>query len=546
MNLRPISCLLVTASLALVGAPQLAQCQDATVTAQLGQVSLVERDGKILFQQAKGLADFKRGTKVTAATKFRIGSVSKEFTAAAILRLSEQGKLQLTDSLEKYVPGYPNGRTITLRQLLTHTSGLANYTSAPNFSADVVRPVTEADLVAKTKTAPALFKPGAGFAYCNTGYFLLSVIVERVSQKTFGDYLRDEFFTPLNLRDTGVYRNASPPADVARGAALTGGQLEVAPDWDMSWAQGCGSLYSTAGDLAKWSAALFGGQVLRPDSLRAATMPEPLPAVLPAGTDDWQYGYGLVNTTLGGLRMASHSGGLAGFSCELIQFPDQNTTVVVLGNTFPTTPEAGTFQAAKDLANTYLAADMKRVPALTAMKMDPAKLAEYDGRYAWPGSEFVVGEENGHLMGQLQGQAPAELFASAPDAFFWKVTDAHIQFLRDSNGKIASAQVFDKGNSFRIRPLPGDKDFKVPASQLAAYLGRYNYGGAVLTVTRENDQLFAQLTNQPKFPIYPIAKDTFEWRVIYARVKFVRNRKKVVIGAIHEQNGTTFQAVKLK
>ena len=232
-----------------------------TETQSPGMAVLVSRDGRIIYQGGFGWADLEKKTPVSAETKFRIGSVSKHFTAAAILRLAEEGKLAVTDPLEKFFPGFPKG--VTLHQLLTHTSGIRSYTDKPDFMGKVNRPVTPADLIASFQNDPPDFAPGEGFHYNNSAYFLLGEIVAKVSGKSFADYLQDTFFGPLGMKDSGIYQNSAPPAGMAAGYSMTEGKAAPALDWDMSWAGGAGAIYSTVGDLFLWNEALFGGKVLK-------------------------------------------------------------------------------------------------------------------------------------------------------------------------------------------------------------------------------------------------------------------------------------------
>ena len=236
-----------------------------------GMAVLVARDGKIVFQAGFGFADLEKKIPVTLETKFRIGSVTKQFTAAAILRLAEDGKLALTDMLEKFLPGFPRGREITLHHLFTHTSGIRNYTKKPDFYGRVSRFIVPAELVAWFGGDPPDFPPGAGSRYSNSGYFLLGEIVERVSGKSLEAFLRQTFFEPLAMKDTGILVNATPLPGLAVGYSITRGEATLALHWDMSWAAGAGGLYSTVGDLFRWNEALFGGWVVNAESFKLMT-----------------------------------------------------------------------------------------------------------------------------------------------------------------------------------------------------------------------------------------------------------------------------------
>ncbi len=211
-----------------------------------GMAVLVARDGKIAFQAGFGFAGVEKKTPVTVDTKFRIGSVTKQFTAAAILRLAEDGKLALTDKVGKFFPGFPGGGEITVHQLLTHTSGIHSYTDKPEFMARVSKPIAPDELIAWFRDDKPDFAPGAGFHYNNSAYFLAGEIVARVSGKSLDAFLRETFFEPLGMKDTGIFVNASQPPGIALGYSYADDKATPALDWDMSWAGGAGAQTSAA------------------------------------------------------------------------------------------------------------------------------------------------------------------------------------------------------------------------------------------------------------------------------------------------------------
>jgi CubicO group peptidase (beta-lactamase class C family) len=520
-----------------------AQLRELTKGETCGVAVLVARDGQIVFQGGYGYADLAQKTPITPETKFRIGSVTKQFTAAAILKLAEQEKLAITDLLAKFYPEFPNAGAITLRHLLTHTSGLHSYTDKPNFLAGVRAPIAPADLIASFQKDPPDFAPGASFRYCNSAYFLLGEIVAKVSGQSLADYLRGTFFEPLGMKDTGIFVNATPPPGMALGYAMQDGKTEPALDWDMSWAGGAGALYSTVGDLFRWNEALYGGRVGNAASLKAMTTPNPLPP----GADGLNYGYGLAISELRQLPMISHAGGLHGWSSDLLRLPEQRCTVVALANAMP--PPRGLEPAAvtRALAERFLAGDIAQLPPLAVdQAVDPKSYATFAGRYDYQSAILTVTVENDRLFAQLTGQQNFEIFPKSADEFFWKVTDARVRFLRDDKGKVVAAQHTQGGNTFKAARLAADAVQLTP-EQLDFFVGQYQYGpAAVLTVIRDGTQLFAQLTGQPRMPIFPTAADSFEWRVVEAQVRFVKGEDGKVAKAVHRQNGVTFDAPKVK
>ena len=516
--------------------------QEATKGGTPGVAVLIARDGKVVFQGGFGLADLEKKTPVTIETKFRIGSITKQFTAAAILKLAEQGKLAVTDPLAKFFPDFPRGGEVTLRHLLTHTSGIHSYTDQPDFLTKVSQPIEPGALIASFKNDPPDFAPGAGFHYNNSAYFLLGEIVAQVSGKSLGDCLRETFFEPLGMPDTGIFVNATPPPGMALGYSAGDGKIAPALDWDMSWAGGAGALYSTVGDLFRWNEALFGGRVLNETSFKAMTTP----IELPPNVDGMKYGCGLVMSEFKRLPAIGHGGGLNGWSSDLLRLPEQHCTAVVLANALPPPPELAPAKISHAMAEKILADEIKKLPPLTGDEsVDPKTYSAFAGRYDYHGAILTVFVENDRLFAQLTGQPKYEIFPKSTDAFFWKVTDAQVVFLRDEKGKVTAARHAQNGNTFTA-PKLGDEVVTLTPEQLEAIVGEYQYGPAVMTVTRDGATLMTQLAGQPKFPIFPKSPTEFEWRVAKAGVVFVKDGDGRVTKAVHTQNGTTFDAPKIK
>ena len=508
-----------------------------------GIAVLVARDGKIVFQSGFGFADLESKTPVTAETKFRIGSVTKQFTAAAILRLADDGKLKLSDPLEQFFPGFPGGSQITLHHLLTHTSGLHSYTGKPEFMARVPKPITPAELIAWFREDKPDFAPGAGFLYNNSGYFLAGEIAAKVAGKTFEAFLREAFFEPLGMKDTGIFVNSRPPAGIALGYSVADGKATRALDWDMAWAGGAGALYATIGDLFRWNEALFGGRVLREESLKLMTTP----VKLPANVDGMSYGYGVAVAKVNGLPSINHAGGLNGWSSELIRLPEQGCTVVALGNAMPPVPSHEPSGVTRMIIGNFLKAEIQAVrPPSENLTLEKTNYADFIGRYAYPSAVLTVSVEGQRLFAQLTAQPKFEVFASAPDEFFWKVTDARVQFVRNEKAVVIAAKHTQNGTTFTA-PRITEPAEKISSTEIEAIVGEYRYApGAVLTVTREGESVFAQLTGQPKHPIFPKSATEYEWRVVEANVKFSKGKDGQVTKAVHTQNGATFDAPRIK
>ncbi len=295
-----------------------------------GATALLMRDGEVLFRGAVGQANLELGVPMQPDHVLRIGSITKQFTAAAILLLQEQGRLDVDDDITRYLPDFDTqGAEITIAQLLSHTSGIFSFTDIPGYwRGDLIRnDVTVDELVALFADKPMQFAPGTRFAYSNSGYTLLGLIIERVSGKSYAEFLRSEIFEPLGTNDTQygglhvIHRRASG-YEVDRH-----GRYWNALPISMTHPYAAGALVSTVDDLARWTTALFGGEILSDESVREMTTP----VLLTDGTDT-EYGFGLYARDRDGLRVISHSGGIHGFSSSALWLPDQQIYAVVLSN----------------------------------------------------------------------------------------------------------------------------------------------------------------------------------------------------------------------
>src|SRR3974390_1911726 len=215
---------------------------------------LVARDGHVLFRKSYGMANYELSVPNSEKTKFHIASVSKTFTAAAVVVLAQQGKLKLSDPLSKWIPDYLNGEKITIEQMLTHRSGLPDYYSLPEYPVKKGQAVTLPELIAWVKTKPLDFLPGSETRYSNTGYAFLAYIIEQVSGKAYEQFVAEELFKPAGMKDSGTFRGDVLILERAEGYQPWVGQegLRNAPAYDKTILTGAASLYSTTDDLYAW------------------------------------------------------------------------------------------------------------------------------------------------------------------------------------------------------------------------------------------------------------------------------------------------------
>ncbi len=379
---------------------------------------LVSQDDKLLVNQGYGFADLEWNVPNVPEAKFCLGSLTKQFTAASILLLEERGKLNVEDPVSKYVPDAPAAwKNITLFNLLTHTSGIPNFTSFPDYGPTEWKDTTPAELVARFRDKPLDFEPGTKFSYSNSGYIVLGYILEKVSGQTYAEFLQKNIFTPLGMTDTGIDNNAVILPKRAQGYSPSGHGMQHAGYTSMTIPFSAGALYSTTGDLLKWEQGLFGGKVLKPVSLTKMTTP------FKDG-----YGFGLFITAQNGHKIINHGGGIEGFNTSLAYYPDDKLVVIVLGNLNGSAPD----QIAADLGKVALG-EQVTLPSERKEVQVPVKiLNDYVGTYQLaPDFYITMTVENGQLMTQATHQPKFPLFAESDTKFFLKVADAEVEFFRD-------------------------------------------------------------------------------------------------------------------
>ncbi|MBL8944248.1 MAG: beta-lactamase family protein [Myxococcales bacterium] len=280
---------------------------------------LVARDGKIHYQHGFGVADPRRGVENAPATRMRIGMLTEQFTATAILQLRDAGMLQLSDPIEEHLPGFPNGRRITIENLLDHTSGIPNYTDVPTFHRWKALPHRTEEMIGRFSELPLEFQPGSDFNPTNSGYYLLGAIIERCSGMSYGEYMQRYVFEPAGMTRTGYGEDN----DVARGNVWNEEEQLDPPDpIDMSVFGGAGGLVSTVEDFAKWDRALYGTDVLPTSSIEQMF-----------DANRFGYGFGWLVGEAYDQPVVSFPGAIDGFNSAVMRFLEDRTLVVVLANT---------------------------------------------------------------------------------------------------------------------------------------------------------------------------------------------------------------------
>jgi D-alanyl-D-alanine carboxypeptidase len=337
-----------------------------------GAAALVQKQGEILLRKGYGCANLEWGLPITPDTVFRIGSVTKQFTAVAILMLKEQNKLVLSDPIEKFIPSYPtHGHTITIEHLLTHTSGIKSYTNMKEWLPAWGKNFTLDELVDFFKFQPMEFSPGTRWAYNNSAYILLTAIIEKVSGTTFDSFLQEHIFEPLGMKQTCLELPGKIIPRRASGYSFGPKGWAVADYISMTQPLGAGGMVSTVDDLAVWDTALYEGKILPVAAFEKAHTSFRL---LDGSQTDYGYGWGV--DTYQGQTVLHHGGGIHGFVCYVARMPGTRTFAVVLTNRDNPAkdPEELCFRA-------ILQANGLTFPEPVGVETTVSELAKFEGVY---------------------------------------------------------------------------------------------------------------------------------------------------------------------
>lgn len=532
---------------------------------QFNGAALVAENGKVIYKKGFGLASMEWNIPNQPDTKFRLGSITKQFTATLILQLVEQGKIKLDGKVSDYLPDYRRdvGEKVTVHHLLTHTSGIPSYTSMPGFFAEVSRnPYGVADFVKKYASRDLEFEPGSKFSYNNSGYFLLGAIIEKVTGKSYEQVLQENILAPAGMKNTGYDHHNTIINRRASGYIKTPVGYENAPYLDMSLPYAAGSMYSTVEDLYLWDQALYGHKLLSARTTELMFKPN---------LDNYAYGWVAGKAKLGETEEAvstiGHGGGINGFNTLITRLVDNKHLIVLLDNTSQGRRLDEINRAVINILHDrpYAAPKKSVAEALltTIIQKDvAAALKQYQELKAKQAGVYDFGENELNNLGyQLLGM---KKIAEAVEIFKLNV-EAYPQasnpydslgeaYLAHGDNELAvknyrkSLELNPKNESAAqaLKKLENPTG-KVDPAIYDAYVGQYElWSGFVITITREGDKLMEQATGQPKFELFPESETKFFLRVVDAQVTFVKDEKGQVTGIVLRQNGQDVPGKKIK
>ena len=500
-----------------------------------GAAVIVTDEGRIVYEAGQGLADVEARTPITPDTVFRIGSITKQFSAAIMLQLVAEGKVSLDDRLSKFLPDYPKpGADATIAQLLNHTVGVQSYTSIPGWMVEknTARAFTTEQMIAEFKDMPAPSKPGEKFEYNNSGYVLVGAVIEKVTGKPWHVNVDERIAKPLGLTTIRYGELEATTPKMAKGYTDKEGKVADAMTIHMSVPHAAGALIGSVEDLARWNAALHHGKVVRPD-LYAKMI---APTVMPDGSSE-DYGFGIRNQEVRSRKAIGHGGGIFGFSTDSIYLPKEDLFVAVFTNSDSPATDPGMVM----LKLAALAAD-DPFPTFEKAALDAKAVEPWVGLYKVKGGERRVFLREGRLYTQRTGGGELEALAAGHGKYFYPNSLTWFELKRDGAGAPVVAMYQQGAVTAEVTARAGDippepKAAEVPRATLQTYAGNYETPMGVLAVALPDEgPMTVKLGGQPAIPVAAVSQTEFRLVGVDARVAFQVEGGKVT-GAVIKQGG---------
>ena len=402
---------------------------------------LIAQKGTVILHKGYGLRDATSGERNTANTVFQIGSVTKQFTAAIIQKLQEEKKLSVQDKVSKYFPDYPRGDSITIEQLLTHTSGIYSYTSDRNFMAtEVAKPQSREKMMSLFKNKPLDFTPGTRWAYSNSAYVLLGYIIEDVTKKPYEQVVREYIFKPVQMTHSGFdFTHLQSPDRATAYFVLNDVDSVKSPIVDSTVAYSAGSIYSTTGDLFKWHKALQNYSILsKPLQEKAYTVVKN------------NYGYGWVIDSVESKRRVAHSGGIHGFTSNFTRIPEEDIVIILLSNN----ASPSLYEMSNKIISAFYNKPYDLPSVRKAVLLGDEKLKDYVGEYEInPQLQLKLSIKDGQLWAEPTGQKATTVYAEKEDVFYAKSPDVQLQFKRNDKKEVTGFTLHQNGQTVDCRKL---------------------------------------------------------------------------------------------
>lgn len=494
-----------------------------------GATALVYKNGNVIYRKGFGSANLELGVAMKPEHVFEIGSITKQFTAIAILMLEEQGKLKVEDEITKYIPDYPTlGKTITIHQLLNHTSGIKSYTAMQSFRDNARRDMTPTEIIDFFKNEQMDFDPGEKFLYNNSGYILLGHIIEVVTGNSYADFIQKNVFDKLGMKNSYYGSMNKIIKNRASGYQQNGNEYINADYLSLTLPYAAGSLMSNVDDLLTWQKALNTNQLISQKSYEKAINGSTLNNGERIG-----YGYGLGAGKIQGSKSLSHGGGIFGFTTQGIYMPDEDVFISILTNCDCNSPGG--------VANKIAALTIgKPFPNIAdAITLSDSQLKKWAGTYEFPdGAIRYITVENGKIFSQREGSTKLEIYPMTESKFIFKDGDIVYNFSIKNNKKQAEFITDETfiGNEIDKAPPAAQTEITLAPEILLQYVGKYELQpGFIIAITVSGNQIFAQATGQPQFEIFAESEDNFFLKIVPAKLVFSKDDNgKVNMATLHQ------------
>lgn len=510
-------------------------------TNEPGATALVSRNGQIIYKKAFGMANLELNVPMQVDNVFWVASIGKQFTAVAILQLMEQGKLNLQDEITKFIPDYPTqGNKITIEHLLTHTSGIHNFSGMKDPEKKLALDCTPNEVIDFFKNLPMRFSPGTKWEYSNSGYFLLGYIIEKITSKPYSEYLEENFFKPLGMTNS-LFANSKRIINNRVGAySYSDNGFENSRPLNATIIYSAGAIQSSVEDFYKWQQAVHSFKLVKKETLDKAFTRYKL-------TDgkETDYGYGWKLGSVYESPSIWHGGGIEGFGAMEIYLPEEDVFVAVFTNCDCNYP--------KDIASRLAALAIGKPYEYKEIPIENAILQGYIGLYEnQKGQQRIITVSENQLYSQLGRNPKSKLKAYQKDKFFFDDNAMQtIEFSGNKKGgieklitkKLDGNEVWNKAN----KPMPSENGIKVDGKILETYVGEYEIPSVfTFSVTKEQHRLFLQATGQEKLEMFAETETKFFLKVNDAQLEFVKDSIGKVTKAILKQGGRETDAVKIK
>jgi len=532
--------------------------------------ALVAEGGKVIFKKGFGLANMEWNIPNTTDTKFRVGSVTKQFTAMLVMQLVEEGKLKLDAPVTTYIPDYPKdkGDKITIHHLLTHTSGIPNYTDLPTIRDMMRNPVSPEDLVKSFWDLPLDFEPGAKFNYSNSGYILLGYIIEKVTGKSYEDNLKEKIFEPLGMKNSGYDHTEEIFPKRASGYEKAGTDYFNAQYLDMSVPYSAGAIYSTVEDLYLWDQALYTDKLLSPKYMDKIFTPYAKPPFAEAYGYGWALNKKHIDNVDDSLNIIEHGGTINGFNSIILRITNSKDLIVLLNNTGVTKLNEISDKIIDILYDQPYAMPQKPIMLSFVEILKEKGIDEAENFYnkkieeGEKIPEALMNNLGYRYLNKKQYKEAIGIFKlnvkAYPESF--NVYDSYGEALMNNGDKEDAVTNYKKSvelnpyNDNGIKKLkelgvdiPLPETVKVDPKVYDLLTGKYELNPQfILTVTKENDKLFTQATGQQKVEIFPKSELEYYLKVVDAQITFVKDENGKIEKLILHQNGRDMPAKKIE